>query len=107
VGTASLADRDYVERTQAFTRSARAELVQGLRRIPGVHVWEGCANYVLVKWPGTEIDARAWHRQLLAQGVAVRVCDNFVGLDARYLRLAVRPPREQARLLGLLGAPAG
>jgi len=43
-------------------------------------------------------------RRMLQEGIAIRVCDNFPGLDERYFRLAVRTRKENMRLLGTLRA---
>jgi len=56
------------------------------------------------------LDAPSIARRLLADGIAIRVCTNFDGLDARFFRVAVRTEEENARLCqalrSLLGAPA-
>jgi histidinol-phosphate/aromatic aminotransferase/cobyric acid decarboxylase-like protein len=65
----------------------RAVLVAALRAVGGVSVWEGAANYVLVRTPLPDLRER-----LLDAGFAVRRGDTFPGLDATYLRVAVRTP---------------
>ncbi|SON62102.1 putative aminotransferase [Mycobacterium simulans] len=64
----------------------RAEMVAGLRSV-GVTVVEGRAPFVLFSTPGADV----LRNRLQNQGIAVRRCDTFVGLDERYLRAAVRP----------------
>jgi threonine-phosphate decarboxylase len=40
-----------------------------------------------------------WLRARLAErGIAIRDASNFVGLDQRYVRIAIRTPAENARL---------
>ena len=53
----------------------------------GADVVDGCAPYVLFAVP----DAVLVRKHLEANGIAVRRCDTFVGLDGQYLRVAVRP----------------
>jgi histidinol-phosphate aminotransferase len=64
----------------------RAEMVSGLRSV-GAHPVDGCAPFVLFTAP----DAELLRKQLHNNGIALRRCDTFVGLDGRYLRAAVRP----------------
>jgi histidinol-phosphate aminotransferase len=64
----------------------RAEMVDGLAGI-GVDVVDGCAPFVLFGVP----DADLARKQLDGNGIAVRRCDTFVGLDGEFLRAAVRP----------------
>jgi histidinol-phosphate aminotransferase len=64
----------------------RGELVAGLIAA-GADVVDGCAPYVLFTVP----DAVLVRKHLEANGIAVRRCDTFFGLDGQYLRVAVRP----------------
>ncbi|OBI21060.1 hypothetical protein A5714_07420 [Mycobacterium sp. E2462] len=63
----------------------RAEMVSGLHSV-GVDVTDGRAPFVLFRTPG----AVRIRERLRDRGIAVRRCDTFVGLDERYLRVAVR-----------------
>jgi histidinol-phosphate aminotransferase len=64
----------------------RADMVAALESV-GVEVVDGRAPFVLFATP----EAGLLRKRLLDRGLAVRRCDTFVGLDARYLRAAVRP----------------
>jgi histidinol-phosphate aminotransferase len=64
----------------------RAEMAAGLAT-SGVDVVGGHAPFVLFRTPGAE----SLRAKLHARNIAVRRCDTFVGLDASYLRAAVRP----------------
>jgi histidinol-phosphate aminotransferase len=64
----------------------RADMVAGLASL-GADVVDGCAPFVLFRMP----DAPRVRITLRDKGIALRRCDTFVGLDARYLRAAVRP----------------
>jgi histidinol-phosphate aminotransferase len=63
----------------------RAEMTAGLASV-GAHVVDGRAPFVLFSMR----DADGIRKGLLNNGIAVRRCDTFVGLDDRYLRAAVR-----------------
>ena len=87
-------------RTESATRATayatwRAHLEAGLDGIGVPHVPSSTA-FVLAR-PGHGVHAR-----LREAGVAVRRCDTFPGLDASWVRLAVRPPEVSDRLLRLL-----
>ncbi len=64
----------------------RTEMAAGLRSA-GVDVVDGRAPFVLFR----TAHAGAIRKHLHDNGLAVRRCDTFVGLDGRYLRAAVRP----------------
>ena len=106
VGVAALRDADYLAQTRAFVREEREALTAELSRVPGLRVFPGEANFLLVRTAG---DAPTLAARLLQEGIAIRVCTNFEGLDAHFFRLAVRTREENARLCGALmrlcGAP--
>lgn len=103
VGAAALADTDYAARSRAFVRQEREWLSSHLQRLPHLEVFPGAANFLLVKLTHTTLTAPRLSRRLLAEfGIAIRVCDNFRGLDDRYFRLAVRPHPENERLIEAL-----
>jgi len=102
VGEAALADKDYARRTREFVRTEQERLASDLRSIPGLKVFPGTANFLLVKVERIGTDARQVGDGLLAEGLAVRVCDNFQGLDRRFFRTAVRTEDENARLCAAL-----
>jgi threonine-phosphate decarboxylase len=59
-------------------------------------VYPSSANYVLVKLEG--LCAEAFQARLIPYKVMVRDCQNFDGLDERYVRIAIKSKRD----LGLL-----
>ncbi len=63
----------------------RAEMVAGLTSA-GADVVDGRAPFILFRRP----DADQLRKMLYNEGITIRRCDTFVGLDDRYLRAAVR-----------------
>jgi histidinol-phosphate/aromatic aminotransferase/cobyric acid decarboxylase-like protein len=82
------------DRVAARTAAHRGDLVARLRQLAGVQVWDGAANFVLVRVPDG-VDAVGG---LHGHGIAVRPCTTFAGLDDRYVRIAVRTPALHAEL---------
>jgi histidinol-phosphate aminotransferase len=81
--------------------AARAQLAAALAALPGVEVVPGAeASFLLLRVPGGE-EVR---RSLREQGVAVRRGDTFPGLGPDWIRVAVREPAVNARLVEALGA---
>jgi histidinol-phosphate/aromatic aminotransferase/cobyric acid decarboxylase-like protein/adenosyl cobinamide kinase/adenosyl cobinamide phosphate guanylyltransferase len=80
--------------------AARAELAAGLAALPGVRVWPSVVNFLLIQVP----DGPAAHAGLGRRGIAVRPAHTFPGLTANHLRLAVRDPPDNRRLVEALGA---
>jgi cobyric acid synthase CobQ/L-threonine-O-3-phosphate decarboxylase len=102
VGAAALRDTAYAEETLRFVRDRREELFAALGALPGLTVYPGAANFLLIRSDRGELDAPEIAQRLLADGIAIRVCENFAGLDLRFFRVAVRTEAENDRLLDAL-----
>lgn len=75
----------------------REQLIADLRGLPGLTVWPGRANFLLLRGPRPGL-----RRALLSRGVAVRRGETFPGLDASYLRVAVRDRASSQALVAAL-----
>ena len=107
VGERALKDHAYAEKAKACMREERAFLSRGLDSFADFKVYPGAANFFLVRIGRKDMDARILARQLLSYGIAIRVCDNFDGLDERFFRIAVRTRAENIRLLAALKEALG
>jgi len=107
VGAAGLRDTDYAKQTRRFVLERREELASELGTIPGLAVYPGAANFLLVRIDRGGILANELGRRLITEGIAVRVCDNFTGLDERFFRVAVRTADENSRLCSALRKALG
>jgi histidinol-phosphate aminotransferase len=72
----------------------REDLYERLCAVPGVRVWPGAANFVLV----AVADGSAAVAALRAARIAVRPAASFPGLDERYIRITARRPADNARV---------
>lgn len=103
-GAAAMQDTDYAVRSRSFVDAERRWLQKELGNIPGLKVYPGCANFLLAGINRSDTDAGRLADALLSSGIAIRVCDNFDGLDRRYFRVAVRTREDNGRLLAALGS---
>lgn len=103
-GVAALSDARYGQRTRESLRAARAQLLTGLSRIPGVVVYPPTVNFVLCRLAtGT---TAVLQEHLAAQRVLVRDAANVRGLTPAHFRVAVRGADENARGLEAIGRAA-
>lgn len=99
---ACLADEAHPQAVAEQVARDRDHLVAGLRRLPGVAVTDGAANFVLVHVSdGPEVVAR-----LAKRGLAVRP-STFPGLDEDHFRVTVRDERQNQALLEALADVLG
>lgn len=107
VGARAMRDLDYQERTVREVANLREALTAELREIPGLRVFPGQANFLLCRLDRVGMTARPLFERLLSEGLALRLCANFEGLDDSYFRIAVRTRDENARLVDALGRFSG
>jgi histidinol-phosphate/aromatic aminotransferase/cobyric acid decarboxylase-like protein/adenosyl cobinamide kinase/adenosyl cobinamide phosphate guanylyltransferase len=90
----------------SWVAAARERLAADLAALPGVRVWPSAANFLLLRVP----DGAAARSGLAERGIAVRRADTFPGLGPDHLRVAVRRPDDNRRLVvalrQVLEAPA-
>jgi threonine-phosphate decarboxylase len=97
---AALQDTAYEDATRAAFHADSARFRAALVALPGLDVLPGEAPFVLVRLRGRSGTDLA--RQFQPQGLLVRACAQWPGLGDSYLRLAVRGPEDQDRLLRAL-----
>jgi len=99
---AALEDHEYQKQSVTLIRQWRQELADQLRTLPWLKVFSSCANYLMVKLVTQNLDAPTLRAWLLKKGIAIRDCSSFTGLGPAFFRIAVRTPRDNARLLTAL-----
>ena len=102
VGLRALEDGSFLERSRQLVGHLRQRLKDGLERFPQLTPFPGEANFLLVRVGGDDNAGTRLAEQLGRQGVMIRDCGNFAGLDGRYVRIAVRGEIEQQRLFAAL-----
>ncbi|MCI8417519.1 MAG: threonine-phosphate decarboxylase [Lachnospiraceae bacterium] len=96
-GLAALKDREFPVQTRQLVGRERAFLKGQLEKM-GLQVYDGAANYLCFRAPG---ESRLYEK-LLEQGILIRRCANYRGLDGEHYRVAVRRREENRRLLKAL-----
>ncbi len=90
----ALGDKTYVKETRRWLDVEGRFLSARLKRA-GLYVYERSANFFLVRHER----AGELRNHLFSRGIILRDCSNFDGLDNRFLRIAVRSHKENARLV--------
>lgn len=97
VGTAVLNDAEFDRDTKMKTLEWRKELADNIEKL-GVSVLPSACNFLLCRLGKEHMNARLLSERLLEHKLAIRVCDNFDGLDKGWFRIAVRTPAENTFL---------
>jgi threonine-phosphate decarboxylase len=100
-GAAALSDEKFLADTKNWLRSEQKFFVENLKKLQGVKIFEPTANFVLMKFETSEL-AKFTLEKLRQKKILLRSCENFAGLDGRYLRCAIRSHAENLKLLEAL-----
>jgi threonine-phosphate decarboxylase len=86
-------DTDFIEQTRQQTNSNR-ELLRQVLHDSGLfaEIYPSAANFLLARLHDGN-DGYQLQAQLAPARILIRVCENFVGLDKRYVRFAVKESR--------------
>lgn len=103
VGTKSLQDGLYQQTTREVCRTLRKELSSKLQQINQLKVYSSQANYLFIKII-EDGDLTRLAEHCLTNGIMIRRCDNYKGLDeaSSFFRVAVRTKLENGRLVEVL-----
>jgi len=96
-GTAAARDTGFAERSVLEVARLRDALTADLAALPGLTVFPGSANFLLVMGP------EGLTERLARRRVLVRGCAPFPGLGPGFFRVAVRGERENGALVEALG----
>jgi threonine-phosphate decarboxylase len=102
-GAFCLAREDYRLKTLELIERQRSRLALELGAIPGLEVFPGAANFLLVRMdaqlgPASRLKWDLFNRSR----ILIRDCGSFEGLGERYFRVAVRLPGQNDNLVDAL-----
>jgi threonine-phosphate decarboxylase len=99
----ALNDEEHLQKTRRLINEEKIYLQNGLRDIRGFRVFVPDANFFFIDIRETGYTATELTQKLLQQGIMIRDCSSFKGLDQYYIRIAVRCHNENMQLLEALG----
>lgn len=94
---------EYINLSKNFIAGEKEYLFENLSQIKGLKVYRPAANFVFCKIESCKIqDSARLNDRLRKDGIIIRCCHNFRGLDNRFFRVAVRTRSENKRLIACL-----
>ncbi len=96
---AALVDKEHAQKTRQVVRMEREFLLRELAGLRVFRVFPADANYIFLDVRRSGFTAALLKEKMLQYGVLIRDCSSFQGLDAFYVRVAVRTRGENERLL--------
>ena len=98
-GVAALSDGEYQERTLSWLEGEREFLVSSLKQFDGLKLYPPTVNFILLRLMPSWGNASAFCARMRDEGVLLRDCSNYPGLDDTFVRVAVRKREDNERLL--------
>lgn len=101
-GVAALGDAAYRLYSREFVQRVKQELYEKLTAFPEVSAFAPAVNFILLDIKRTGFTAGQLRERLRTECVLIRDCSNYPGLSDTYVRVAVKRPEQNERLLAVL-----
>lgn len=99
---AALTDNEHSEKTLEVIKLEKEFLTQELAKIKGFKVFHADTNFIFIDIRNSGLSAAQLRERMIGQGILVRDCSSFAGLDGFYVRIAVRMREDNEKLLTAL-----
>jgi threonine-phosphate decarboxylase len=96
---AALKDEEHLKITRELIKKEKAYLQKELSQFSGFSFTQPDANFFFIDSRNTNLTANAIKHRMLKQGILIRDCSSFVGLNEFYIRVAVKTHEENVRLI--------
>jgi threonine-phosphate decarboxylase len=99
---AALKDEDHLRVTRELVKKEKAQLLAELSTFKSFKVYPPDANFVFIDIRKSGLTAAELSDKLLRQGILIRDCTSFRGLDEYFIRVAVKTHTDNESLIAAL-----
>lgn len=96
---AAIEDAEHLKVTLDLIKTEKVWLQKELAQLKGFRFEVPDANFFFINIERTGLTANALKHRMLKQGILIRDCSSFVGLNEFYIRVAVKTHAENVRLI--------
>lgn len=100
IAVETLDKKFHLVNTRKLIKKELNFLTTSISKMNNFSCYPSSVNFVLIK---SKINSDTLQKKLLEKGILVRDCSNFLGLDNKFVRIAVRTHKENVRLVKALG----
>jgi histidinol-phosphate aminotransferase len=100
--SATLKDHEYIKKSTEISIDSREFLYRSMSKFKNLTVYKSKANYMLVDIRDTGFTAKELSEKLMQNGVIVRDCTSFKGLDEYWIRVSVGTLENDAEFIKIL-----
>lgn len=91
----AIKDKEYIDRTISYIQKEKNYLYKELNKFNDIKVFKPSVNFIMFKIINN-IDLKL---ELMKENIIIRSCNNYIGLDDSYYRVAVRTREENDNLI--------
>lgn len=91
----AIKDKEYINRTISYIQKEKNYLYKELNKFNDIKVFNPSVNFIMFKIINN-IDLKL---ELMKENIIIRSCNNYIGLDDSYYRVAVRTREENDNLI--------
>jgi threonine-phosphate decarboxylase len=99
---AALLDTEFIEKTKSSVKREKARLVKMIKEIDVLRVFPSETNFLLLKILDKKTTSISLRESMAREGILIRDCSTFVGLDDSYFRVTVRSVEDNLKLIEAL-----
>ena len=98
----ALKDKKFIKETRNYIQQERRYLWNKLKAIEGIEPYPATANFILCHLSKEDMNSSFITEKLGYQGILIRDCKNFRGLNNKFIRIAVKKREENLKLISAL-----
>ena len=96
---AAVRDTDFIKNSRLLVSKGRREMREMFKAIPWLKVYPSETNFLLIEIIKGDSTSTQVREELAKNGLLIRDCKDFDGLDNRFFRVTVRRPEENKKLV--------
>ena len=104
-GKVLLKDKEYIEKTNNWIKEEKKYMYENLIKIEGMKIYKTEINFILGKIEFKyfeKINVQKLREKMLEKGILIRDASNFMYLDDKYFRLAVKDRKNNDKVIKAL-----
>lgn len=93
-----LEDKVFQEKTKAYFKEERHQLLEALKTLPNIKVYATTTNFILIELK-TMTSQELKEQMIIKHNILIRDASNFKGLNKHFIRVAIKGKEDNDKLL--------
>lgn len=101
-GETMFLDEEYIDKTRSLILSEKTRCRKLIEESHKFKLYPSYSNFYLLKILDEGVDAHMLFERAIRQGMMIRDCSTFPGLEERFIRFCIMKPEDNTRLINCL-----